>query len=217
MRKMIILISLLLLLTVNIFAEIPQMIPNTFVQDHTGILNDNDKQQINERLKQFKIKYQCEFGLVIVKNTEDRPISDYSLEIARTYGIGSKDNEQRGILLLISLEDLRYRFEISRHMESMLTDGQAGSIGRDVLIPRAKIASKVDSSLQSVSWRNTILATIDTVDKVVSKRYEPEIVSNTPVPVGASNDPTVTIVALIVLGVLGVAIMLVLGGMIKRL
>src|ERR1043165_1558347 len=97
--------------------EIPPVIPNTYVQDHADVLNPQDEAIIQERLIALKEKYNLEYGIATVNTTDIYNINDYGLKMARTYGIGSKDNEKRGLLLLLAIKDRKWTFQISRHME----------------------------------------------------------------------------------------------------
>lgn len=180
---------------VGMASGIPPMIPNTYVQDHANVLTPEDEATIQNQLTQLKIKHNLEFGVATVTTTEPRHIDDYALEMARTYGIGSKDGEKRGILLLLAIKDRKWRFEISRHMESVLTDGQSGTIGRNILVPRLKVASK---SGTSKDWRDAFLVTIADTEQQFLKNIEPE---QKDAPYIASTDS----------GVSGTAILLVMG------
>lgn len=163
------------------FAQnIPPVIPNTFVQDHAGVLDPADEQIIEQNLRQFKTAYDLEFAVATVRSTEPHPIEEYAIKMAREYGIGSKQGEKRGLMLLLATSDRKWRFEISRHMEGALTDGQSGTIGRSALVPKLKVAS---STGNSADWREAILSTVAATSQVVAKNIQPkqEAVA-TPVP-----------------------------------
>lgn len=150
------------------FAQIPPVIPNTYVQDHAGVLTPEDEANIQNQLNQLKLKYNLEFGVATVNTTAPKDIASYSIEMARAYGIGTKDGEKRGILLLLAIQDHKWRFEISRHMEGVLTDAQSGSIGRNVLVPAMKKAK------DSAGYTNAILLTVGEVEQQIIKNIEPE-------------------------------------------
>lgn len=167
------LVTLILLFVGVTFGSIPAVIPNTYVQDHAGVLSPEDEGQIQTLLTNLKQKHNLEFGVATVDTTQPRAIEEYALEMARTYGIGSKDGEKRGILLLLAIKDRKWRFEISRHMEAVLTDGQSGAIGRNVLVPNLKLAK------DSAGYRDAILKTVSATDGQISQRIEAESIGNT--------------------------------------
>lgn len=194
MKKLSIVAFLITLFVGIASAEVPPVIPNTYVQDHANVLTPEDEANIQNQLNQLKIKYNLEFAVATVTTTEPRVIADYSLEMARTYGIGAKDGEKRGILLLLAIKDRKWRFEISRHMEAVLTDGQSGSIGRNVLVPALKKAK------DSTGYRDAILLTLSATEQQFVKNIEPE--QQAPI-VGTSDSGGGGGTALVVLGTLG--------------
>lgn len=174
MKKLLLLITFLVTINTFVFAQIPTAIPNSFIQDHAQVLNESDEKEIDTKLREFKTKYDLEFGVALVPSLDGRPINEYSLEMARTYGIGTKDNEKRGLLLLLAINDRKARFEISRHMETLLTDGESGEIQRKFLVPKLKIASKENTS---AAWKDAIMTTLSATDNSIAKRNEPEVKS----------------------------------------
>ncbi len=168
MKKLSLITLLIAVLVGFAFADIPPVIPNTYVQDHANVLTPEDEANIQNQLNQLKIKYNLEFAVATVNTTSPTDIASYSIAMARTYGIGAKDGEKRGILLLLAIQDHKWRFEISRHMEAVLTDGQSGSIGRGVLVPAMKKAK------DSAGYTNAILLTVSAVEQQIVKNIEPE-------------------------------------------
>lgn len=62
-------------------------------------------------------------------------IFDYSLAVARGLGIGSKEGEKNGFLLLVAVKDRKYFTQVSDHLEGDLNDGLVGQIQRERLVP----------------------------------------------------------------------------------
>ena len=168
MKKLSLITLLITVLVGFAFTQVPPVIPNTYVQDHANVLTPEDESNIQNQLNQLKIKYNLEFAVATVNTTAPKDIASYTIEMARTYGIGAKDGEKRGILLLLAIQDHKWRFEISRHMEAVLTDGQSGSIGRGVLVPAMKKAK------DSAGYTNAILLTVSAVEQQIVKNIEPE-------------------------------------------
>jgi uncharacterized protein len=56
--------------------------------------------------------------------------------VARGWGIGSKEGEKAGLLLLIAVNDRKYFTQVSRHLEGDLNDGLVGQIQRERLVPQ---------------------------------------------------------------------------------
>src|SRR5690606_15291129 len=108
------------------------------VNDFVGVMQAADIATLNRELIDFKKKYNVEFGVAVVDTTGGRDISEYSLAVARGWGIGSKDQDNPGALLMVAISDRKYFTQISRDLEDEIPDGVAGSIQRQYLVPEFK-------------------------------------------------------------------------------
>jgi len=112
--------------------------PTAPVNDYAGVMNAADLEELNAKLIEFKRTQNVEFGVAIINTTGGRDITDYSLAVARGWGIGSKEQDNPGALLLVAIDDRKYFTQISRDLEDEITDGLAGSIQRQYLVPEFK-------------------------------------------------------------------------------
>jgi uncharacterized protein len=78
---------------------------------------------------------QIQFAVVTVDSTNGQDIFDYSLAVARGWGLGAKDVQKPSLLLLIAIKDRKYFTQVSRHLEGDLPDGLVGQIQRERLVP----------------------------------------------------------------------------------
>lgn len=108
------------------------------VNDYVGVMDPADIAALNRELIDFKKKFNVEFAVAVVDTTGGRDISEYSIAVARGWGIGSKDQDNPGALLLVAVQDRKYFTQISRDLEDEITDGLAGSIQRQYLVPEFK-------------------------------------------------------------------------------
>lgn len=111
-------------------ADIPRPMSGTFVHDFAGVIPDDKKTEIQAKAQRLKEEYKTEIAVVTVKSLEGEESFDYSMRMARSWGIGSKDNETRGLLILVAVRDRKTAFRTSRHIEGELTDGVTGDISR---------------------------------------------------------------------------------------
>lgn len=120
--------------------ESPLGAPNGFVNDYANVLDANTKQQLEQRITDFKNKTnpQVELAVAIVKTTGERPIFDYSLAVARGWKIGSKQDDNPSALLFIAIDDRKYFTQVSKDLEDELPDGTVGSLQRQFLVPAFK-------------------------------------------------------------------------------
>ncbi len=167
-------IGLLQAVLVMIFAAIPAIgqepgpwsqntsplpAPTGFVNDYAGVIDAATRQQLENKLKQFKdtTSPSVEIAVVTVKTTGDRAIFDYSLAVARGWKIGSKQDDNPSALLLIAVDDRKYFTQISKDLEDELPDGVAGSLQRQYLVPEFRkgnygkgISDTIDAYIETI-------------------------------------------------------------------
>lgn len=114
--------------------------PTGAVNDYAAVLSEATKRDLETTLKNLKetTNPQVEIAVAIVKTTGERPIFDYSLAVARGWGIGSKADDNPSALLLIAIDDRKYFTQVSKDLEDELPDGIVGSLQRQYLVPEFK-------------------------------------------------------------------------------
>jgi uncharacterized protein len=117
-------------------SPIPLPTPFTPVVDNANVIDAATRERLEAIYKNLKERAGIEFAVVTVPTTGGKDIFDYSLAIARGWGIGSKDGEKNGFLLVVAINDRKYFTQVSRHLEGDLNDGVVGQIQRDRLIPQ---------------------------------------------------------------------------------
>jgi uncharacterized protein len=95
--------------------------------------------QTRERLesiyRNLKERANIEYAVLTVPTTGEQDIFDFSLAVARGWGIGPKDGEKAGLLLVVAIQDRKYFTQVSDHLEGDLPDGLVGTIQRQRLVP----------------------------------------------------------------------------------
>jgi len=119
-------------------SPLPQ--PTGAVNDFAGVLSEATKRDLESTLKTLKetTNPQVEIAIAVVKTTGERPIFDYSLAVARGWGIGSKADDNPSALLFIAIDDRKYFTHVSKDLEDELPDGIVGSLQRQYLVPEFK-------------------------------------------------------------------------------
>ena len=113
---------------------IPTVKEDVYVYDEDNIIDDDVEDEINGILVDLEEKTEAEFVVITVEDLQGYEIEDYANELFNTLGIG-KDNEDNGVLLLISRSDERVRLEIGRGLEGCLNDAKCGRILDDYFVP----------------------------------------------------------------------------------
>jgi uncharacterized protein len=119
-------------------SPIPLPEPFTPVVDYANVIQPDHKQRLETIYANLKQRANIEFAVVTVRTTGDRDIFEYSLDIARGWGIGSKEGDKAGFLLVVAIDDRKYFTQVSDHLEADLTDGLVGQIQRERLVPQFK-------------------------------------------------------------------------------
>jgi uncharacterized protein len=116
-------------------SPLPPPNPFRYVVDNAGVIDSATNQRMEKILRALKESGDIEFAVVTVKTTGDQDIFDYSLAVARGWGIGSSEGEKNGLLLLVAVDDHKYFVQVSRHLEGDLPDGLVGEVGRRMRDP----------------------------------------------------------------------------------
>jgi len=104
------------------------------IVDQTNTLTTEQKATLAEQIATERAKSGNQVAIVIVPSLENGSLEQYSLDIAREWGIGTAENNN-GVLLLIAKNDRLLRIEVGTGLEGALTDAQAGRIIRDDIRP----------------------------------------------------------------------------------
>jgi len=113
----------------------PLPAPTGYVNDYAGVIDPPTKERMETTLTNLDREQQIEFAVVTIDSTKGRDIFEYSLAVARGWGIGSKDTSKPSLLLLVAISDRKYQDQTSRHLEGDLPDGLTGQIKREKLVP----------------------------------------------------------------------------------
>jgi uncharacterized protein len=113
----------------------PLPTPTGYVNDYAKVLDASAEQQLETTLTKLDQQQQIQFAVVTIDSTKGQDIFDYSLAVARGWGIGKKDAQKPSLLLLVAIKDRKYFTQVSRHLEGELPDGLVGQIQREKLVP----------------------------------------------------------------------------------
>jgi uncharacterized protein len=115
-------------------AALPSPTYEFFVNDYCNILTAADKNEIFEMGRELEEKTKAQVVLVTVRNTGDTALEDYSLQLAREWGIGDKELNN-GVLLLFTADGPHSRIEVGYGLEGAIPDSKAGRILDNRLVP----------------------------------------------------------------------------------
>jgi uncharacterized protein len=106
--------------------------PTGLVNDYANVLNDESRLRLEALLTKLKTKTNIEFAIVTIETTKGEPIFDYSMALAREWGIGPKDPSiGGGMLLVLAIKDREWRLQNTRSLEKDLPDDVCKKLGDD--------------------------------------------------------------------------------------
>lgn len=111
--------------------------PTSPVMDYAGVMDEGTRQRIADKIIAFSeaSNPKVEMGVAVVKTTGERDIFEYSLAVARGWGIGTREEDNPGLLLLVAIDDRKYFTQVSDDLGDELPDGLVGSLQRQYLVP----------------------------------------------------------------------------------
>jgi uncharacterized protein len=153
----------------------PLPAPTGYVNDYAKVIDEATKSRMEATLTNLDRQHQIQFAVVTVDTTNGREIFDYSLAVARGWGIGAKDVQKSSLLLLVAIKDRKYYTQVSRHLEGDLPDGLVGQIQRERLVPAFRasdyargLSDTIDEYIRTVAAKQGFSA-----DTISEKRSTP--------------------------------------------
>jgi uncharacterized protein len=119
-------------------APVPLPTPFTPIVDNANVIDADTRQRLESIYLNLKDRGGIVFAVLTVPTTGEQDIFDYSLAVARGWGIGPPDAETPSFLLVVAIQDRKYFTQVSQHLEGDLPDGLVGQIQRERLVPAFK-------------------------------------------------------------------------------
>jgi uncharacterized protein len=104
--------------------------PTGYVSDLAHVVNPADKEELEAFCTKVEQQLGVQMALVTIDTIGDEPIENFTIDLARKWGVGKKDDQ--GVLLLLAVKDRKSRVETGRGLEPYITDGFAGSTLRSM-------------------------------------------------------------------------------------
>ena len=110
---------------------------NGFVNDYAGLLSPSARAQLEARLSQLEKDTSDEVAVATVNSLDGDTIEGYAVGLFEKWGIGKKDKDN-GVLFLIAPTERKVKIEVGYGLEPILTDGRAGRILDNAVLPSFK-------------------------------------------------------------------------------
>ena len=128
-RVAIVLLALPLLLRAE---PVSQLRPTDYVNDFAHVLDPTTVAQLDNICQQLDQKAKAQVAVVTMNSLDGSDIESYAVDLYKQWGIGSKATDH-GVLILVAVQDQKYRIEVGYGLEPILPDGKVGGIGREAV------------------------------------------------------------------------------------
>jgi uncharacterized membrane protein YgcG len=137
-------------------AESPLPRPEGHVNDFAGVIDGETRGLLEARLRRLRERANIEMGVATVETTAGRDINEYSLAVARAWGVGPPEGEPGGgLLLLLAVKDRKWRLQVSERLRGDLPDDAAAELARVMTEPlrAGRYGEAVDKYVDAVVRR----------------------------------------------------------------
>lgn len=183
--------------------KIPEATERFYVNDFSSVLSDGTEDEIFKNGAELDNRTGAQVVIVMVNDTGTFSLEDYSMNIARDWGIGDAE-KNNGVLILFTTGEKHVRIEVGYGLEGALNDAKCGRILDMWAVP----------AMNSGDWDSAALNTWNAVAEEVYGEYGEEVPENVAMPdAGDEYDgddlPTMTVLA-------GVIILIIIISIISR-
>jgi uncharacterized protein len=131
-----------LFFSVSAFAQLDKIVPPRpsppkLVNDFTKTLTAPQIQALESKLVAYDDSTSNQVAVVIIPTLGDYSPEEVGLEIIRTWGVGTKENNN-GIVVLVAKNDRKVRIEVGYGLEGVIPDVTAKSIINNEITPNFK-------------------------------------------------------------------------------
>ncbi len=116
------------------------------VVDAADALTPDTETAVSDQLTAFREAGGPQIAVAVVRTTGNRSIEDYSIDLARQWGVGDAERDD-GVVVVVALDDRELRIEVGSGVEGDLTDVTAARIVDQVMVPLLR-ADAVDDAVR---------------------------------------------------------------------
>ncbi len=107
--------------------------PNDYVSDYAHVLSAETIARLDSVCAQLDhSQANAQLAIVTVHNLDGDDAADYANQLEDKWKMGRKGSDKGGLLLL-AVDDHKYRIDVGYGLEGILPDGKVGDIGREMV------------------------------------------------------------------------------------
>lgn len=115
----------------------PPDVPRDYVVDLAGIVRSDLKNDLNTYLQTLDQKTTAQVLVLTVQTLDNQDIESFALNTKEKWKLGQKGKDN-GVLIVVAVQDRKYRIEVGYGLEGVLPDSLVGTIGREYFVPYFK-------------------------------------------------------------------------------
>ncbi len=121
--------------SLHLFAQAVKSLPRPtdYVSDYAHVLSPQTVAELDSLASQLDHSAaNSQLAIVTVRNLDGDDSADYANQLEDAWKIGKKGSD-KGVLVLLAVDDHKYRIEVGYGLEGILNDAKIGDIGRDMV------------------------------------------------------------------------------------
>jgi uncharacterized protein len=130
-RSAAVFLTAVLLLAWAAAEQVNQLKPEGYVNDFAQVLDGRTSSDIYQLCSQIDQQAGAQIAVVTIHTLEGMEASDFGNHLFAKWGVGHKDN--RGVLILLAVDDHKYWVEVGYGLEPILNDAKVGDFGRQMV------------------------------------------------------------------------------------
>ncbi|MEI7529486.1 MAG: TPM domain-containing protein [Elusimicrobiota bacterium] len=108
--------------------------PRAYVNDEAGVMDARTAGELNGVLSELDARAKAQVAVLVVNTLGGADIETYAAAIYKKWGVGDR-RTNRGVLLLVAVQDHKARIEVGYGLEGILPDGLTGGIQDKYMVP----------------------------------------------------------------------------------
>jgi len=184
-------------------AAAPPPAPAQRVTDEVGVMSAAERTDLESRLQAYERESGHQIVVWIGRTSGDDTVEDFAVRAFEAWKLG-RAGVHDGLALFVLVDDRKVRIEVGYGLEDRVTDLVAAQIIRDVIVPSI-VAGDFDTAI-----RSGVEATVDAIEGRPGALAAGAARSRAPPPAGEPVDEGVGWGSGILMGVLGLAFVILL-------
>jgi uncharacterized protein len=129
--------------------DLKKIQPTGYVTDLAGAIAADTKARLEALCTELQQKTGAQMAIVTVHSLEGQSVENYAVDLYKQLGVGSRQ-DNRGVLLLVSPDQRKYRIEVGYGLEPVINDARAGDAGR-AMVPFLR-QGDYSKAIESAAW-----------------------------------------------------------------